>query len=151
MISWFIVLALPLVSFFLMYKLVRRLTRRSGRRGPSQSAVDNWIAREVSRLASQRLGLRHETVEQTIAGNPDPEVVQSLERAVEKVDVVFERVPGRGDREVDVRVEVVFEGGAVDRSLTRVGWNELAESIRAELDRTGASQVFRPWKFAWRA
>lgn len=152
MLGWLFVVALPLLSFFLVFQVVKRLTRGRGKtRGPSATAVDNWVSREVSRLAAQRLGLRHDAVERTVTGAPDPDVVQRLERAIEKVDVVFERVPGRGDREVDVRVEVLFEGGAIDRSLTRVAWAELDESVRAELDQTGASQVFRAWKFAWRS
>lgn len=147
---WLILLGLPLLAFFVTYKLVRRIARGRHRR-PSPRSVDGWIGREVSRIASQRLGLSQDVVERTVTGNPDPDVVQSLERGVAKVDVAYERVPGRGDREADVRVEVTFEGGAVDRSLTRVAWAELADDVRRELDRTGASQVFRPWKFSWRS
>ena len=143
-------IALALIAAFAFLLVTRFMSRRAkGKPGGSeQGAVTGWVRGEVAKLVADKLELEELDVQETLDKSPDPDVVTRLEKAVSKVEVVYEKVPGTTN-EIDVRVEVGFEDGRTERSVKRVPRAEVPEAVQNELAETGASHVYRPFLFPW--
>ncbi|MBK6519319.1 MAG: hypothetical protein IPM79_31960 [Polyangiaceae bacterium] len=144
-------LALALVALFVFLLVSRFAKRRRGGAGSLQqeAAIEAWARAEMARLIAERLELEESDVATTLAGNPDPELVTRLEKSVSGIEVVYERALG-ATGSADVRVEVRLESGALERSVKRIAFSELPESVRLEFEKTGTAHVYRPWTFPWR-
>jgi hypothetical protein len=142
------IVALSVFAFMLAKRLFRRRGAAAGAR--SETAVELWAKSEVARLLADKLQLEEPDVSAALGGNPDPEVVSRLERAVKKVEVVYERVPGLATA-ADVRVEVSLESGRLERSVRRIEWTELPAHVKDEFASTGTAHVFRPFLFPWQS
>lgn len=113
-----------------------------------EAAVEVWARSEIARILADKLEIDEPDLAATLGGNPDPDVVTRLERAVRKIEVAYERVPGHAAA-ADVRVEVSLENGKTERTIRRIEWTELPGHVAEELAKTGASHTFRPWLFPW--
>lgn len=142
--------ALAALALFVFLLVSRIAKRRSKATEPArqESPIERWARDEAARLMASRLELEEVDVQKTLTGAPDPEIVARLEQRVKQVETVYERVAGSRD-EADVRVEVSFEDGKLERTVKRIAWSELPEHVKDELAKTGAAQVFRPWVFPW--
>jgi hypothetical protein len=114
----------------------------------ARSEVERWTEREVLRIFAARLDVGRATLEQAFSGQADPEVVREVEARVSSIDLAYERVAGP-EKQLEARVEVSFEDGHVERASRRLAWAEVPQGVREELDRTGASVVYRPWLLPW--
>ena len=142
------ILALSAFAFLLARRLFRRRDGRAA--APHETAVEVWAKSEVARLLADKLELEEPDVSAALGGNPDPDVVTRLERAVKKVEVVYERVPGLATA-ADVRVEVSLENGRMERSVRRIEWTELPGHVKDEFAKTGTAHVYRPFMFPWQS
>ncbi len=143
MLALLTLVALVAVVF---YWTRRRSKKRSVGAAEKVSGVDGWVAREVSAIVAQKLALAKDEVARSFGGDPDPDMVSAVERAVAKVELVFEKLAGG---ETEMRAEVAFEDGTAQKATRSVGWSELPDDVRAELARTGASRVHRAWALPW--
>lgn len=139
--------AIFVVACVLVSKLAKRRNGKSNR-ASTDAAIDVWAVSEIARMLAARLEVEESDLQTTIGGNPDPDLVTSLERSVSGVEIVYERAPGATGF-VDLRVEIRMDSGAVDRSIKRVPWTELPEAVRDELAKSGGAHVYRPWQFPW--
>lgn len=141
-------LTLITLALFIFY-VARRLSKGKASSAARQvSGVDAWVSREVSAMVAKKLALAKDDVQKTFAGDPDPETVTSIERAVAKVELVFEKLAAG---ETELRAEVAFEDGTSQHATRTIGWSELPDGVREELARTGASRVHRAWALPWAA
>ncbi len=77
-----------------------------------------------------------------------PELVSRIEKEVARIEVVFERaLDAKGF--ADLRVEVSFESGALERTIERLAWDKLPPAVREELDKNGAAHAYRSWELPW--
>ena len=140
-------LTLFALAAFIFY-WARRLVK--GRPSPAAPVVahaaDAWVVREVAAIVGKRLSVGKEELGRTLGGNPDPELVSSIERVVARIEVVYERLVAA---QIEARVEVAFEDGTKEKSARTVGWSDLPAEVRDELGRTGASRVHRTWTLPW--
>jgi hypothetical protein len=143
MLAFLTLLALVGLVFFWAR---RRAKKRSSGAARAPSGVDAWVSREVSAIVAKKLALAKDDVQKTFGGDPDPETVTSIERAVAKVELVFEKLAAG---ETELRAEIAFEDGTAQRATRTVGWSELPDNVREELARTGASRVHRDWALPW--
>ena len=143
MLAFLTLLALVGLIFFWSRRAAKK---RAGKAKPTTSAVDLWVSREVSSIVAKKLALTKDDVQKSFAGDPDPETVTSIERAVAKVELVFEKLAAGG---TELRAEISFEDGTSQRAARTIGWSELPDGVREELARTGASRVHRPWSLPW--
>jgi len=137
---------LTLVAFVFFW--TRRLSKKNHGGGAAKraSTFDTWVSGEVGAIVARKLSLAKDDVARSFGGDPDPDLVSSVERAVARVELVFEKLAAG---ETEVRAEVAFEDGTSQKSVRSIGWSELPDSVREELARTGASRVHRAWALPW--
>lgn len=145
------IICLAIISLF-VFLLVARITKKRGaKRKPTtliDSAAEAWARTETARIVAARIAAEEADVASTLGGNPDPDLVSRIEKVVQKVEVVYERVPGN-TTSADVRVEVTFEDGSTERVVRRSLFGELPETVKDDFATSGAAHVFRPWLFPW--
>ena len=145
------IVCLAIISLF-VFLLVARLTKKRDKKGSSssraESAAETWARAETTRIIASRLEIEESDVATTIGGNPDPDLVTRIEKAVQRVEVVYERVPG-STTSADIRVEVTFEDGKTERVVKRAEFADLPEYIKDEFATNGSAHVFRPFAFPW--
>jgi hypothetical protein len=145
------IVCLAIISLF-VFLLVARLTKKRGSKSTGnvrgESAAEAWARAETARIVSNRLEVEEADVATTLGGNPDPDLVTRIERAVQKVEVVYERVPGN-TTSADIRVEVTFEDGRTERVVKRTEFADLPSQVKDEFATNGTAHVFRPWLFPW--
>lgn len=98
----------------------------------------NVVARKITRS--------RDAVLNTLEHAPEPDIVDAIESAVVKVSVRFKKVDAGS---VDVAVEICCRDQTRTTAQGRHGWDELPETIRGEMLRTGNNSVERPWDFPW--
>jgi hypothetical protein len=153
----FALLAAGLLAVVLIVKAFVRSRRRSGDAEvarESTPALDRWIAEALEvELAEGALGLRSSTPEErhklarSLRGDPDPDVVSQVEDKVKTVELEFVKYAHDSDAEVTLRVR--YEDGNAGTATRRLPWTDVPEAIRADLDRRGATRIFRTWVFPW--
>ncbi len=132
-----------------VYLLTRRLLqRRKGRKitVKVKNGVEAWIAGEVAGIVAKKLALSKDEISRSMGGDPDADVVSSVERVVAKVDVTYEKL---AVGQLELRAEVCFEDGTSQRATRTVSWSELPDGVREELSTSGASQAHRAWAMPW--
>lgn len=147
------IICLAVISLF-VFLLVARITKKRGAKGKTnavrESAAEVWARAETARIVATKLAAEEVDVAATLGGNPDPDLVSRIEKAVQKVEVVYERVPG-STTSADIRVEVTFEDGSTERVVKRSMFGELPETVKDDFATSGAAHVFRPWQFPWQS
>ncbi len=144
---------LALVAIFVVvYLAVSRLMGRKkrGKVGPAREEawVEQHVREQVAKILAERLTAEESDVRATLEGNPDPELVSRIEKEVARVEVVFERaLSAKGF--ADLRVEVSFESGSLERTIERLAWDKLPPAVREELDKNGAAHAYRTWELPW--
>ena len=120
----------------------------------STPALDAWIAEALEvELAEGALGMRASTPEErrklakSLRGEPDPEVVSTVEDKVKAVELEFVKYAHEGDAEVTLRVR--YEDGNAGTASKRLPWTDVPAAIRSDFDRRGGTRVFRTWTFPW--
>lgn len=120
----------------------------------STPALDAWIADALEvELAEGALGMRASTPEErrklakSLRGDPDPEVVSSVEDKVKAVELEFVKYAHEADAEITLRVR--YENGNAGTASKRLPWSDVPEAIRTDFDRRGGTRVFRTWVFPW--
>jgi hypothetical protein len=144
------IICLAIIGLF-FFLLVSRIMKKRGAKKVGvrvETPIEIWARSEATKMISERLEVEEADVAATIGGNPDPDMVTRLEKAVQKVEVVYERVPGAGGSS-DVRVEITFEDGRTERSVRRIDFAELPAEVKDEFAASGTAHVFRPWLFPW--
>lgn len=152
MIHALLAAGLAFLSFWIATRVARRLFgKKVGASGGNvHTEVERWAENEIARLSALKLSLDENAVRSTLSGTPDPEIVSSLESHVARAEVVYEKAPqGLSHPELEVRLDLFFEDGSLSRSARKAKWNQVPAFVRAELERTGAAQVFRPYRFPW--
>lgn len=147
-----IVAAVAVAAYFFM-----RSRRKSGDAEvarDSTPALDAWIAEALEvELAEGALGMRASTPEErrklarSLRGEPDPEVVSSVEDKVKAVELEYVKYAHEGDAEVTLRVR--YEDGNAGTASKRLPWSDVPDAIRSDFDRRGGTRVFRTWTFPW--
>ena len=147
-----IVAALALAAYFFLRS--RRKSGGADAARESTPALDAWIAGTLEvELARGALGMRASTPEErrklgkSLRGEPDPEVVSSIEDNVKAVELEFVKYAHEADAEVTLRVR--YEDGSAGTASKRLPWTDVPAAIRADFDRRGGTRVFRPWAFPW--
>ncbi len=145
------ILALVAV-FVVVYLAVSKLMGRKKRGKVAPAREEAWVEQHVrervSKILADRLGAEDNDVRATLDGNPDPELVSRIEKEVARIEVVFERaLDAKGF--ADLRVEVSFESGALERTIERLAWDKLPPAVREELDKNGAAHAYRSWELPW--
>ncbi len=140
------------VAFFFM-----RSRRKSGEAQvarESTPALDAWIADALEiELAEGALGMRASTPEertklkQSLHGEPDPEIVSSIEDKVKAVELEYVKYAHDVDAEVTLRVR--YADGNAGTASKRLPWTDVPATIRSDFDARGGSRVFRTWVFPW--
>ncbi|MBL9027363.1 MAG: hypothetical protein JNL21_34550 [Myxococcales bacterium] len=147
------IICLAVISLF-VFLLVARITKKGGAKRKTnavrESAAEVWARAETARIVATKLAAEEVDVAATLGGNPDPDLVSRIEKAVQKVEVVYERVPG-STTSADIRVEVTFEDGSTERVVKRSMFGELPETVKDDFATSGAAHVFRPWLFPWQS
>lgn len=149
--TWLLLAGLALIAFYI-YK------RQSKAAAPASSdlppALDAWVREVLEReLAARTLGIANATADErkrlakTLRGDPDPELVTTIEGAVKSVELEFMKYAHESDAEVVVRV--VYEDGATANVGERKPLSALPESVRADFAAKGSTRVFRGWEFPW--
>ena len=146
------VVAVVLAAYFFM-----RSRRKSGDAEvarESTPALDAWLADALEvELAEGALGMRASTPEErkklskSLRGDPDPEVVSTIEDKVRVVELEFVKYAHEADAEVTVRVR--YEDGNAGTASKRLPWSDVPEAIRTDFERRGGTRVFRTWVFPW--
>jgi hypothetical protein len=108
----------------------------------------NWIHEELGRLLAERLKEEPRDVTASLASAPDAEIVTKIEEAVQRVELVYERALDQQGF-ADLRLEVRFENGELDRAIKRIPWSELPAEVAKEFAEGGAAQLYREWRFSW--
>ena len=145
------IICLAVISLF-VFLVVARITKKRGKKSGvvshDESPAETWARAETARIVSTRLETDETDVATTLGGNPDPDLVSRIEKAVKQVEVVYERVPGN-TTSADIRVEVLFEDGHTERVVKRASFAELPETVKNEFATNGTAHIFRPWMFPW--
>lgn len=149
--------ALIAAAVVLALYLFMRSRRKSGDAEvarESTPALDSWIAEALEvELAEGALGMRASTPEErrklakSLRGEPDPEVVSSVEDKVKAVELEFVKYAHEADAEVTLRVR--YEDGNAGTASKRLPWTDVPAAIRGDFDRRGGTRVFRTWVFPW--
>ena len=113
----------------------------------TRDGVDRWVAETLATALAKDLGRDADDVARTLREEPEPAIVEELERAVRDVRVVFRRRAEAGA--VDVSVEFRTADGR-RRTLTGThSWDDMPSPVREEMVRTGKRELERPWDFPW--
>lgn len=139
------------LGFAALVGLVVMLTRSNDApdaKAPAErGAIDAWVEEAVAREVAKRTGLARDAALSALRGDPDPEAVTTIEGAIRKVSLKYERLPHEG--RFEVRAEIAFEDGTTETGVESFAHADLPQAVKDELARTGASFVFREWQFAW--
>ena len=87
------------------------------------------------------------SIEKTLHGDADPEIVSSIEEHVRGIDVEFIKDTHTGA--IDVVVHVRFEHGDEATARKTVSLADLPASVREDFDRKAVSREFRKFAFPW--
>lgn len=139
--------ALLFIGLFLVARKLFSKKQRVVAAGPN-AAQNAWVAEQLGQLLALRLSEEPREISATIGGSPDTDIVTKIESAVQRVELVYERAmdaPGSAD----VRLEVRFENGELDRVIKRIAWTNLPGDVAKEFADGGASQLYREWQFSW--
>lgn len=143
-----ILLALGLLlAIVLVARSRRKRGAKSDRKAPERGPLDAWIEEQVAHALVTRHGLEREAVLSALRGNPDPDVVSSVEKHVRSVQLGFERLATFG--EIELQVDIAFEEGGTTTLRKRIRSDEMPEAVRTELERSAGTRVYRPWYFPW--
>lgn len=150
-------LALIAVAVALVVYIYLRSRRKNGEAEvarESTPALDSWIAQALEvELAEGALGMRASTPEerrklaQSLRGEPDPEIVSSIEDKVKTVELEYVKYAHEVDAEITLRVR--YEDGNAGTASKRLPWTDVPASIRSDFERRGGTRVFRTWVFPW--
>jgi len=147
-----------LVAIALGLALVLFLITRS--RSASRPAFDStpvleaWVRATLEReLAKSVLGISSSTREerkklaQTLADEPDPELVTRIEKLVRSVDLEYVKYAHEPD--IGATLKVRFENGSTIARERRFSSAEVPAEVVTELGHKGTTRVFRSWTFSW--
>jgi len=152
-----LVIAMAATAVWLAVRTLRTL--RARRRGTpedlreSTPALESFLVDALEQELAGALGLRNATAEErrplarTLRGEPDPELVTRIEAKVDRVELGYLRYAHESDVEVTVRV--LYENGEVSETSRRLAGADVPDAIRTDLDRLGATRIFRTWVFPW--
>lgn len=112
----------------------------------SSASIEAWLVPELAVKLSSTSAERAK-IEKALRGDPDPDVVSSIEERVKSVEVEFIKDAHTG--EVDVVLHVHFEKGEQDSARHRVKMSELPASVREDFERKAVSREFRKFSFPW--
>jgi hypothetical protein len=112
------------------------------------ATLNGWVQEELGRMLATRLEIEPREVTKTLTGAPDTDLVTRIEALVQRVEIVYERaLDAKG--KADLRLEVHFESGQLDRAIKRIDWAELPSDVAKEFAEGGGSQLHRDWSFPW--
>jgi hypothetical protein len=144
--------ALALIGFF--YARSRKQNADPEVARESTPALDKWIADALEvELAEGALGMRSSTPEErrklakSLRGEPDADVVSTLEEKVKAVELEF--VKYAHDSEAEVTLRVRYEDGNAGTATKRLPLGDVPEAVRTDFDKRGGTRVFRTWVFPW--
>jgi len=144
--------AIVLAAYFFMHS--RRKSGDAQVARESTPALDAWIANALEiELSEGALGLRCSTPEerqklhQSLRGDPDPEVVSTVEDKVKTVELEYVKYAHEVEAEVTLRVR--YADGSAGTASKRLPWTDVPASIRSDFEARGGSRVFRTWVFPW--
>jgi hypothetical protein len=143
------VAALVAVLFFLL-----RSPRSGETLRETSRELDAWLRGALEQeLADEVLALRGATshekkkLRETLANEPDAEIVERIEDAVRAVEVEFVRYTHEADVEVKLRVR--YRDGRTGTATRRLPTTDVPEGVRSDFGRKGSTHVFRTWTFPW--
>lgn len=120
----------------------------------SSPALDRFLREALEHeLADRVLGHQHSTERErgklrgTLGDEPDADVVAKIEELVRSVDLEFVRYAHESD--VGTSVNVRYEDGHVGTATKRFALADVPASVREDLEKKGATRVFRTWAFPW--
>lgn len=149
--SLVILVALALVAYWLFTKRKKSAVKTTSDLPPK---LDRWVCDILEReLATRTLGIANSTADErkrlskTLRGDPDSELVTTIEGAVKSVQLEFMKYAHEQDAEVVVRV--TYEDGATANVGERMPLADLPEGVRADFASKGSTRVFRGWEFPW--
>jgi hypothetical protein len=138
-----VVALVALVAAFLFF---RHRQSKPSQLSESSDAIDAWL---VAELASKLAGVAGDKsrVEKALRGDPDPDIVSSIEEHVQSVEVEFVKDAHTGD--VDVVLRVTFEKGEQASARSRMKMSEVPASVRDDFERKAVAREFRKFAFPW--
>jgi hypothetical protein len=142
------VAALAFFTFYLAGRLTRR-ARKNARHAARLDPFEHHVEEQLVLMIGDALDLDAETLSRALRGAPDTDVVSTIEKRVQRVELVFEKRPGASHQRVDLSVEVHFEDGKVDRRINEVRWAWLPTDVEGRFHSTGTARVHREWLFPW--
>src|SRR5690349_4855790 len=96
-----VLVALIVFGFLVLSLIVKRMRRRSApAKVQERSEIDTWVEEALAKELGKKTELGADAVLGTLRGDPDPHVVTSLEGAVRKVKLTYERLAQEGEYEV---------------------------------------------------
>ncbi len=143
-------IVLALLALVVVYLVVRQRQGKRALVGDSSESIEAWLVPELaSKLAAGSGGGANEKsrIEKALRGDPDPDVVSSIEERVKSVDLEFIKDAHTGD--VDIVMRVTFEKDEEQVSRSRVTMSELPASVREDFVRKSVSREFRKFAFPW--
>ena len=144
-----IAFALAVILFF-----VTRSRSESKPARDTTPVLEAWVRATLEReLAKSVLGIASSTREerkklaQTLADEPDPELVTRIEKLVRSVDLEYVKYAHEPD--VGATLKVRFENGSTVAHERRFSSVEIPAEVVTELGHKGTTRVFRSWTFSW--
>jgi hypothetical protein len=145
---------LGVVVAILFFARDRRQRTRGAPVRDTTPALDAFLREALEEeLAEGALGLRRSTKEerrrlaQTLAHEPDADVVARIEQSVRAVELEFVRYAHETD--VEATVSVRYEDGRTGTAKRRLASGDVPAGVREDFDKKGATRVFRTWTFPW--
>jgi hypothetical protein len=139
--------ALAFFAFYLLGKLFRRKARTLGE--TATDPLTHHVEEQLVLLVGDKLDLDPDALAASLNGSPDADIVTEIEKSVDRVELVFERKPGKGANRIDLSVEVLFSDGKLERRINEVNVGWLPTAVRDRLFRTGAARAHETWLFPW--
>jgi hypothetical protein len=145
-----------LAALALAWFLIRSRSKRAEPEAERETnpALEAWILDTLeTELAEGALGLVGSTTEerakiaQSLRGNPDPDVVSTIEDKVRAVEIEYTRYVHETDAEVTIRVR--YDDGKAATASKRLAWASVPAAVRDDFERKKTSRVFRTWTFPW--
>ena len=120
----------------------------------STPALDAWVRNALEQeLAEGVLGLRGSTTEerrrlaQTLANEPDADIVSKIEDKVRSVELEFVRYAH--DAEVEATLRVRYATGEAAAASRRLALGDLPTDVIRDFEAKKSTRVFRAWTFPW--
>jgi len=147
---WVAILALLAVVSVVI--LARRRTRAGGGGDETSAELEGWIVSAVERELGATLNVwgddAHKTrLGKTLRGEPDMDLVSSIEEKVRAIDVEYVRYAHESD--CAVKLSMRYENGDVRTAERRLALDAVPASVRRALTEGGATRAFRAWDFPW--